>query len=204
MRLLNIHRIVILLIFAVISVSATGSKNETVIGKLTRPDYINLQYAGNLGLGSVGLGYMSDNQKHHLGINYGYLPSFVNSTKVHTFSLKSGFHFKKKKLSEKAFFNPYFGTHLLYSVTDNTYLKFPSYYPTDYYYTNAFHLAPFVGLKVGSRKSITRFSYVEIGSLDSYLINWIKYKRSKFADCINVCMGISIPINNSLQQVLVD
>lgn len=197
MKSLNIHRTVILLMFAVLSVSAAGSKKEKGFGKLMRPDYVNLQYAGNLGLGSVGLGYISDNHKHHLGINYGYLPSFVNSTQVHTFSFKSGFHFKKKKLSEKAFFNPYMGTHLLYSVTDNTYLKFPSYYPSDYYYTNAFHLAPFVGLKVGSRKSITRFSYVEIGSLDSYLFNWLKYKRSKFVDCINVCMGISIPINQN-------
>jgi hypothetical protein len=87
------------------------------------------------------------------------------------------------------------GTNLLYSITDNTYLKFPGYYPSDYYFANAVHFAPFLGLKIGSRKNISKFSYVELGTVDYYLINHIKYRRSEFTDCLNVCMGITVPLN---------
>lgn len=179
-----------------LNVQASGHKNQKLKDHLFKPDYVNLQYAGNLGLASVGVGYISKNEKHHLGINYGYLPEFVNSVKVHTFTLKGAFQFKKHKLSEKASMNAYIGSHLLYSSTSNTFVKLPSYYPSDYYFTNAIHLAPFLGVKTASRKAINRFTYLELGTLDYYLINRIKYNRSQFIDCINLCFGFSIPLNN--------
>lgn len=180
-----------------LNMPASATKKQSLKDYLLKPDYINLQYAGNIGLGSVGLGYISNNEKHHLGFNYGYLPPFVNNVKVHTFTLKGAFQFKKHKLSEKASLNAYLGTHLLYSATSNTFVKWPSYYPDDYYFTNAIHLAPFLGVKINARKTINRFSYVEIGTLDYYLLKRIKYNRNRFSDCINLCMGFSIPLNNS-------
>ena len=176
---------------------ASGKRNKKLLDKIIAPDYINLQYAGNLGLGSIGFGYVSENEKHNFGVSYGYLPSSVNSVRVHTISGKGAFNFRRHKLSERTFVNGYVGTNLLYSVTNNTYLKFPGYYPTDYYFTNAVHFAPFLGLKVSSRKSTSRFSYVELGTLDYYLFNRIKYNRTRFIDCINLCMGLSIPLNKT-------
>lgn len=190
-----LYLLTILLAFQ-LNAPASGNKNQKVKDHLFKPDYVNLQYAGNLGLGAVGLGYISNNEKHHWGVNYGYLPSFVNNVKVHTFTLKGAFQFKKHKLSEKTSMNAYIGSHLLYSATSNTYVKFPSYYPTDYYFTNAIHLAPFLGIKTASRKAINRFSYLELGTLDYYLINRIKYNRNRFIDCVNLCFGFSIPLNN--------
>jgi hypothetical protein len=192
----TIVSIAALLLLIQLNVDAGGSKHKKSTERTFLPNYINLQYAGNLGLGSIGAGYISANEKHQLGINYGYLPSSVNSVKVHTFSLKGALNFRKHKLSEKISANAYLGTHLLYSATKNTYVKFPSYFPPDYYYSNAIHLAPFLGVKISSRTSITRFSYFEVGTLDNYLINRIKYHRNQFVDCINLCMGISIPLNN--------
>lgn len=177
--------------------SASGRRNKKLLDKIIAPDYINLQYAGNLGLGSIGFGYISENEKHNFGASYGYLPSSVNSVKVQTISAKEAFHFRKHKISDKTFVNGYAGTNLLYSITNNTYLKFPSYYPTDYYFLNAVHFAPFLGLKIGSRKNISKFSYVELGTIDYYLFNRLKYRRTKFSDCLNLCMGLTFPLNNS-------
>ena len=188
---------VIILVLISGNIFASGNKDKKLFNKIVKPDYINLQYAGNLGLGSVGVGYISENKKHNIGLSYGYLPESVNSVEVHTLSAKGAFNFKKYKLSEKTFVNAYAGTNLLFSITENTYLKFPSYYPSDYYFANAVHLAPFLGLKVGSRKNRSKFSYIELGTLDYYLFNRLKYNRTKFIDCINLCMGLSIPLNKN-------
>jgi len=182
------------------NIFASGNKDAKLTKKLFAPDYLNFQYAGNLGLGSVGFGYISENEKHNFGLSYGYLPSSVNSVEVHTVSAKGAFNFRKHKLSEKAFLNGYVGTNLLYSITDNTYLKFPGHFPSDYYFANAIHFAPFLGIKIGSRKTITKFSYIELGTLDYYLLNRIKYRRSKFRDSLNLCMGLTFPLNTSRQN----
>lgn len=190
----NYTTLISLLLFFSGNVLASGDKEPKLINMILKPDYINLQYAGNLGLASVGVGYISENEKHNFGLSYGFLPSWVNSVEVHTISVKGTFHFIKHKLSKNAFVNGYGGTDLLYSITNNTYLKFPGYFPSDYYFANAIHFAPFLGIKIGSRKTITKFSYIQLGTLDYYLFNRIKYRRSKFSDCLNLCMGLTFPL----------
>ena len=193
MKTINI-RLLLLLVFISANIFASVNKDKKLAKKVFAPDYLNFQYAGNLGLGSVGIGYISKNEKHNFGLSYGYLPSSINGVEVHTVSAKGAFNFRKHKLSEKAFLNGYIGTNLLYSITDNTYLKFPKYFPSDYYFANAVHFAPFLGIKIGSRKCITKFSYIELGTLDYYLFNRIKYRRSKFSDSLNLCMGLTFPL----------
>lgn len=195
-------RLPILLIFVSISLFASDNKETKPVQEILAPDYLNFQYAGNLGLGSMGIGYISKNEKHNFGLSYGYLPSSVNNVEVHTISAKGAFNFKKCNLSRKAFLNGYIGTNLLYSITDNTYLKFPGYFPSNYYFTNALHLAPFLGIKIGSAKNITKFSYIELGTLDHYLFNRIKYNRFKFIRSLNVCMGLSIPLNKKSNSII--
>lgn len=188
--------LLLLLVFVSGNIFASGNKDTRLAKKIFAPDYLNFQYAGNLGLGSVGIGYISKNEKHNFGLSYGYLPSSVNSVEVHTVSAKGAFNFRKHKLSGKAFLNGYVGTNLLYSITDNTYLKFPGHFPSDYYFASAIHFAPFLGIKIGSRKTITKFSYIELGTLDYYLLNRIKYRRSKFSDSLNLCMGLTFPLTS--------
>lgn len=196
----NIHiSSLIFLILSLSSFSVSGKNERKILDRIISPDYINLQYAGNLGLGSIGSGYISKNDRHNYGFSYGYLPESVNGVEVHTFSAKGAFNFKKLHLSKKTALNGYFGTNLLYAVTDNTYMKFPGYYPSDYYFANAVHFAPFIGLKVGSmtgsRGSLSKHTYIELGTVDYYLFQNVKDRRLKFRDCMNICMGIALPIN---------
>lgn len=169
---------------------------EKVINWLAAPDYVNMQYAGNLGLGAVGISYNSVDGKKNYGLSYGYLPSSVNHVEVHTISAKATISLYNLKITNSSFLNGYLGSNLIYSITDNTHLKFPGYYPANYYITNALHLAPFIGVKAGTttRKKITNFLFFELGIIDHFLINSIRYEDISITDHLNLCMGISLPL----------
>lgn len=67
MKIYHIKLITILL-FASENIFAAenGNKKHKLTKKIFSPDYVNLQYTGNLGLGSVGLGYVSVKNKNRL------------------------------------------------------------------------------------------------------------------------------------------
>lgn len=173
-----------------------GNLPEKVIRRLATPDYINMQYAGNLGLGAIGVSYNSADGKKNYGLNYGYLPSSVNHVEVHSISAKAAISLYNLRITNSSFLNSYLGTNLIYSITDNTHLKFPGYYPANYYITNAVHFAPFIGIKAGSktRKEATNFFFFEFGIIDHFLINSIRHKDISLTDHLNLCMGISLPL----------
>lgn len=188
--------ILFLLILLSLTGFSSGITDNKIIARITTPDYISFQYAGNLGLASVGLGYLTNDHKLNFSVSYGYLPSSINSAEIHTASAKGLFNFRKHRIAKSAFINGYAGTNLIRSFTNNTYMKFPGHYPSGYYVPNAVHFAPFFGAKLGSRKNINKFSYIELGTLDYYLINSIKHKEFKFRDNWNLCMGITVPLSN--------
>ena len=196
-------KLITILLFASGNIFAAENANKKV--KLTKkifsPDYINLQYAGNLGLGSVGLGYVSVKNKNTIGFSYGFLPESINNVEVHTFSLKRVFHISKHRFSKRSLGTSYMGTNIILSKTKNTYIKFPDHFPSKYYFTNAVHFAPFIGVKfdniLTNKKKLYRYPYIEIGTIDYYLFNSIKYKQLDFVDCLNVSMGVSFFINKN-------
>lgn len=194
-------KLITILLLASVNIFAAGNKEQKLINKIFKIDYVNMQYAGNLGLGSVGLGYVSVNNKSTLGFSYGYLPEFINNVEVHTFSLKRVFHISKHRFSKNLLGRGYMGTNIILSKTKNTYIKFPDHFPSKYYFANAVHFAPFIGAKfdniLTNKKRIFRYPYIEIGTIDYYLFNSIKYKQLNLVDCLNVSMGVSFFINKN-------
>lgn len=194
-------QLVVILFFALGSSFAAGNKEQKLINKIFRVDYINMQYAGNLGLGSVGLGYVAMNNKSTLGFSYGYLPESINKVEVHTFSLKRLFHIRKHKFSRNLLGTSYVGTNIILSKTNNTYIRFPDHFPRKYYFSNAIHFAPFIGTKfdniIKNKKRLGRYPFIEIGTIDYYLFNSIKYKQIDFVECFNVSVGVSFSINRN-------
>ncbi|NJK95030.1 MAG: hypothetical protein HC905_09075 [Bacteroidales bacterium] len=65
---------------------------------IKHPLHVNFQYAGNVGLASVGLGTSFKNEKIYLGLIYGYLPKSLNDAEVHTIALKTYFRFFSREL----------------------------------------------------------------------------------------------------------
>ncbi|NJK97790.1 MAG: hypothetical protein HC905_25335 [Bacteroidales bacterium] len=180
--------------------SMAQSLNDSI---KSRPYYANLQFAGNVGLASIGLGTSFKNEKIYLGLIYGYLPKSLNDAAVHTIALKTYFRIFSRQLFSKLYTSANFGTNINYGITKNTYLKYPNYFPDGYYYTNAIHIAPFLGRKYelvckSQQLGISRLGlYFEIGTMDKYLANLFTSRQISVFDVFNLSTGITFCINTN-------
>jgi hypothetical protein len=155
--------------------------------------YTKAQFAGNLGLFSVGIGNEFFNKKLSVDINYGYTPKNINGALIHTFAIKPAFHFNEFTISG-IYADCYIGTAANYNITKNTFPKLPDYYPDGYYLPNAFHSNPFIGTRIripGNIKILRNLSlYAELGSVDYKIWYFIKNKKIKLNEILNLCFGL--------------
>lgn len=167
----------------------------------TSPYYAKMQYAGNLGLASVGIGKTWLKDRLSLDFNYGYLPKNINGSRVHTLALKSAYQFRKHRISVFDI-RYYSGISLNYALTDNTYLSYPDYFPSNYYSSNAFHLNPFLGIRLTLPEKKDKPGaigiYAELGTVDYKIWYALANKEIKPDDIWNLCFGITIPLPNNL------
>jgi hypothetical protein len=161
--------------------------------KSKRAYYGGIHFAGNMGLLSANFGKKFFNEKLVLGAGYGYLPQSVNGVEVHSIILKTSFNFSKGLLFKDARW--YGGFSTIYGITNNTYVKYPSHYPADYYATNAIHFSPYIGLRMPffiykPSWATKMFIHTELGILDSYLWYSMINKQVKLWDICNLSVGI--------------
>jgi hypothetical protein len=159
--------------------------------------YGKLQYAGNIGLVSVGAGTILFKDRFSMDLSYGYLPKIVNGAEVNTLALKPTFYSRNKELNRFKW-SYYTGFAFTYSYTKNTYIKYPDHFPNSYYMSNAFHFNPYIGLKVSPNKKSRAglFSlYTEVASVDYKIYYAFKSKRISPLEIWNVCFGITFPVS---------
>jgi hypothetical protein len=118
--------------------------NHTVI---IHPAHLQLQYAGNLGLLSFGLGKSYRNEKVSLTLIYGFLPHFVNGVTVHTLAFKSRYNFPEIDICNNSLLGSYTGITILRGFTHNTFINLDHRYPKGYYFMNAIHASVFAGIR---------------------------------------------------------
>jgi hypothetical protein len=170
----------------------TGNKADTVKGAGNHL-YIKTQYAGNLGLVSAGIG-KEFSKVFSMDLSYGYLPKFINGARVHTFSAKTAFLIKRFTIAgiEPAI---HLGASINYAITQNTFLRYPAYYPEGYYLPNALHLCPFIRVGAGIPRKDKKYDkisiYSEIGTVEYEIYNAIRDKGVKFYEIWNICLGLS-------------
>lgn len=61
------------------------------------PDVVTVQYAGNMGLASLGLGYHSKSERSSAYLFYGYLPKSENGVEVRTIAVKGYIETEKRR-----------------------------------------------------------------------------------------------------------
>lgn len=168
-----------------------------VSGNSGKIRYIKIQYAGNMGLFSVGYGKSLLKANVTVDINYGYLPPFINGASVHTIALKPAFHFNVAAIG-KTSTGVYTGASLNYSIASKTYLKYPDYFPKNYYNPNAIHINPFIGARIGFPVNFKRTSYCslysELGTVDYQMKLAFSNKQIRMADVVNLCFGVVIVV----------
>jgi hypothetical protein len=192
MRIVFLLSIIIILPPATISCNLPDSE-----GKSVSSSYIQAQYAGNLGLISVGYGRFFFNKKLTVGFCYGILPGFLNGSRVNTLALKPAIHYKEFNLSGKKI-NCYLGISVNYAIASNTYLKYPDYYIEGYYKSNAIHFNPFAGAGISfpmhSRIFDNLILYSELGTIDYQIWYAIKNSEVSFAEIWNLGFGLTFQL----------
>jgi len=156
--------------------------------------YVKTQFAGNIGLLSVGIGKEYLDGKLTVDLNYGYLPACINGTSVSTFAIKPAFRIKDFSIAAMQS-SLSTGICFTYSATRNTYNKYPDYFPEDYYLGNAMHANPFLRISLfhfpSESKSGRLSVYSELGTMEYQIWYAMKNKEVSFIEICNLCFGLT-------------
>ncbi len=133
--------------------SVVFSQNSTENRKWYIPSYINVQYAGNLGMFSTSAGYFLYKDKLFLDIGYGYTPSSKAGIDIHNALIRFGYKPWKTELkffNKEFFFRPfYFDLDITKQLNSRyTWSELPNYYPKKYYHQNAVRMHFDMGLSL--------------------------------------------------------
>lgn len=152
--------------------------------------YYKFQYAGNMGLVSVGVG-KTFKQWFSTDVHLGYLPKYVNGVRVFTFSVRPVITTARFSVGGSPA-SWYIGSAVNYSAGRHIYGKIPDYYPLDYYWPNAFYFTHFTGLRYspGKKGKVKLFS--ELGTVDYKIWYASKNKDINIFEIWNFSFGIMI------------
>lgn len=154
------------------------------------PNNIVLQFAGNTGMFSTGIRYVSPN-KHWKGtVLYGFVPAQYADDPIHSITLKSQYSTYHRKYSQSTsaeWLN--IGLWYNHSFGNKYFSKLPHYYDSGYYY---FPTATNVGLTLGSELKYKKWGvYYDFGTTDKRVINYVKSLKSiYFREIWNIGIGL--------------
>jgi hypothetical protein len=163
------------------------------------PDYVKLQFAGGIGLLSIGVGYSFFKEKLEVSYFYGYVPKAVSIDDLHSVSLQltaKFFRFKANKNIEIVPLNV--GWFIHHTFGNEYWITLPSHYPAEYYWwspgrNSGIFLGGEIKTKLLSNKtpaSGTAF-YARVGSRGLYLTSKFGNSAIPFRDIIEFGFGVA-------------
>ena len=160
------------------------------------PDYMKIQYAGNIGFMSVGPGYEWWREIAQTDILYGYVPKYKGNAIIHTFTLKNTFRLYQFKINQKYNISPTIGFSVSLEPGKNSYLRVPDKYPDGYYSTNGIYGGLNVGLKSRVGLNEKRYfssveAYVELNTIAEYVYYNIIAQEDWEDDILSVALGFN-------------
>lgn len=183
-----------------IFLSSEGISQDTTKTRGIIPDYLNMQFAGNIGAASIGIGYyLNPIRSLSFDMIYGYSPSNLTNVDIHNIIIRLNYKPTTinlpKKWSMKPIFNMAISMHL---IDDNSiFKKLPSIYPKGHYAPNAFRFHfDFGGILRYDFTQHTFFKAVELyvtsTTNDLYLYSIFKAKRMAITDIFSIAIGLNI------------
>jgi len=163
------------------------------------PDYVKLQFAGGIGLLSIGVGYSFFKEKLEVSYFYGYVPKAVSIDDLHSVSLQvtaKFFRFKANKNIEIVPLNV--GWFIHHTFGNEYWITLPSHYPDEYYWwspgrNSGIFLGGEIKTKLLSNKtpaSGTAF-YARVGSRGLYLTSKFGNSAIPFRDIVEFGFGVA-------------
>ena len=199
----------ILLIFSLLlltGVSFQANAQETTKRKKYGiiPDYINTQFAGNIGAGSVGAGYYLNKVRNFsFDFVYGYSPQYHTSVDLH--NLVARFNYKPVtiNLPKKWSLRPLVSMAVSVQIHDNgrTFTRLPHTYPEGYYSPTAFRFHLDLGGVVRYDFEPYTFIkalefYITTTTNDLYVYYLFKTKHMTLFDAFSMAIGLNIFLFN--------
>jgi hypothetical protein len=162
------------------------------------PDYIRTQYAGNIGLISVGVGFNVFDDNLQVDLLYGYVPTSVANLDVHNITVKTNTVLYNARISSDCTISPLLiGFSLSLALGDSYFVSVPGRYPANYYWPTALRLGLYIGSKI-HRTLDNTFGlsgidfYFEAGTVDIYLRNYLQSDHIDLWDIVSFGAGTSI------------
>ena len=167
------------------------------------PSHIKLQYAGNIGYFSLGLGKQYLDNRLALEVFYGYARASKAGTKINTIALKNAYYWP----ANLSFIGPnnlniYLGLNLFYALDVRETNAPGCLRDDDGYPCNSIHIMPYVGAEFINSSFTTKSNilpdgvYWEIGVLDLFLVDYY-HNRSYLSlkDIVNMSVGFKWYVN---------
>jgi hypothetical protein len=173
-------------------------KKQKQIRRVLRPDYLALQYAGNIGFLSGGIGYMNRSDRYQLSIVYGYVPARYASVSGHLVTAKNVFHFAQSNISDRYHVIAYGSIGISVEVAGRSFFFQPDNMPPGYYdFPKSIHAIPGLGLKCRRQsKKLKGFEgvefFAEVSTVDVYV--WYKWisRHVEFHDILSMSCGVNL------------
>lgn len=108
------------ILILLIQISLSINAQSKIIDKII-PDHIKLQYAGNIGILSTGIGYSFFDNKIQSDLFYGYIPEFIGGANIHTISNKNTLRLIQFPFINNISIANSIGFSINYSSTNNTF-----------------------------------------------------------------------------------
>jgi hypothetical protein len=160
--------------------------------------YVPVQFAGNIGLVSAGIGYRPLRDKYQLSLLYGYTPSSVSAVTCHLITAKNNFHIYQFHVSDTRTFIPYAAIGISLEVSGRSFFRQPDVMPDSYYdFPKSLHAIPSLGVKL-RHKSLklkgfyaTEF-FAEASTVDAYI--WYKFQSNdvEVRDIVSLALGVHL------------
>lgn len=161
------------------------------------PDYVKAQFAGNIGLFSVGAGYQLFDKVLYSELLYGFVPeSASRADNIHLITIKNTFPLYRKVIGENLTITPIAGFTTTLDIGTNSFTTLPSIYPEGYYVPTAVHFTLFGGAMVHKDFKKPKFFkgvdfYVEFGTVETYLWYAFATKEVDLVDVFSLDLGVN-------------
>jgi hypothetical protein len=201
--MLTVLRYILIFVTLPIAAATAGPGDSTRIKRWYVPHYLPVQFAGNIGFLSTGVGYTSNNGNYQLSLLYGYAPRAIAGAEIHTIAAKNVFPLSHYAMKNNQTLIPYIGLGLIAEVGGNSFFRQPDHYPEGYYdFPKNLHVIAYGGAKVqrlfrderGIFHGVEFFA--EVGTVDIYLWYKAMSNQIKFHQVFSLALGVNLLLDH--------
>ena len=158
------------------------------------PDFVQMQYAGNIGLASGGIGYTLHKDLIQISLLNGYTPAAIAGKSVNTIALRGTFDVVRVPINNVSIIG-YVGLGCNFETSGRSfYTSLPERYPKKYHNLSAVHATAALGgrihLPLGEREGQGLDLYGETGTLDTYMYYYFKNKNLSLTHLFSAALGL--------------